>query len=438
MNLAASFDDFLDQRVNLNPDRITTLTKRVETIEKFLCGENGLGDQVERIVPQGSFAQKTIIKPPEDADTFDADVLLQFELQDGLEPKDYVRAVAAVFAASDRYKDLADPGKRCVTIDYAGEFHIDVVPYVAGTDGGWITNAETNDWERTNPEGFNRWLAERDELTGGRLVEVIRLAKYLRACSDIEFAAPSVTLTLLLAEHVTQDSVNDGEYADLPTAFVSLMIALDAFLQDNETRPGLLDPTCGSQNFHDRWDIDDYATCRDAIHTLVGMIEDAQAAQADADELAKWQEIFGDKFRSLNDAGVASAGRSTEEFLDSKYGFPTDLDRGYTVSVEGCVRKAAHMNRFFLQRKKNQVERWREIDFSYTTNAPAGHEVYWKVKNTGAEAANLGALRGEISPGTPRGTKYETTKYRGQHWVEVFVVVNGVCVAVKKQQVTIV
>lgn len=62
-------------------------------------------------------------------------------------------------------------------------------------------------------------------------MEVVRLVKYLRECSDVEFAARSVTLTLLLGLMVDAGAAASGAYSDLPTAFVTLIRKLDEFLR---------------------------------------------------------------------------------------------------------------------------------------------------------------------------------------------------------------
>ena len=64
---------------------------------------------------------------------------------------------------------------RCVTVDYANDFHVDVVPYLERHGEKFITNRADDGFELTNPEGFNAWLDEKNRTTGGRLVKVIRL-----------------------------------------------------------------------------------------------------------------------------------------------------------------------------------------------------------------------------------------------------------------------
>jgi hypothetical protein len=68
-------------------------------------------------------------------------------------------------------------------------------------------------------------------------------------------------------------------------------------------------------------------------------------------------------------------------------------------------------------------------------DVPPPYDIYWKVRNRGAEAADRQALRGEIIHGGD--TKVESTLYRGSHWVECYIVKHGVCVARDHHPVTI-
>lgn len=74
-----------------------------------------------------------------------------------------------------------------------------------------------------------------------------------------------------------------------------------------------------------------------------------------------------------------------------------------------------------------------DLLFSATTNIPAPFQVFWQVVNTGEEAENAGHLRGQIVQSKTAGvgglTQKEYTSYTGVHWVECFIVKNGVCVA---------
>lgn len=49
-------------------------------------------------------------------------------------------------------------------------------------------------------------------------------------------------------------------------------------------------------------------------------------------------------------------------------------------------------------------------------------DVRWRVVNTDTEAAKHNQLRGGFYPSDSPGVRWESTRYRGAHWVEAFVV----------------
>ncbi len=82
------------------------------------------------------------------------------------------------------------------------------------------------------------------------------------------------------------------------------------------------------------------------------------------------------------------------------------------------------------------VEREKRVCFKACTNVPHPYQVYWQVVNTGEEATNARCLRGGFYPSSGdcsfvlgTKTRIEPTRYRGYHWVECFIVKDGICVA---------
>jgi hypothetical protein len=67
------------------------------------------------------------------------------------------------------------------------------------------------------------------------------------------------------------------------------------------------------------------------------------------------------------------------------------------------------------------------LRFKAKTNVPWPYDVHWQVVNTGEEASQRGQLRGTIfSGGCERD---ERTEYSGFHWIECFILKDGVLVA---------
>jgi hypothetical protein len=71
-------------------------------------------------------------------------------------------------------------------------------------------------------------------------------------------------------------------------------------------------------------------------------------------------------------------------------------------------------------------------------DVPAPYVVYWKIKNTREEATRVNQLRGEIVEDAGSHQRSETTKYRGSHYVECYIVKDRRVAAVDRQPVFVV
>src|SRR3989344_6387404 len=105
MKLIGYFDKFLKDTVNLNKSRYDTATSGIDAITNFLKSNQVLEDYFIGTSPQGSYKQKTIIRPASEDYEFDVDLLYEMQIVDGWEAKDYLKHIADEFRATDRYKD---------------------------------------------------------------------------------------------------------------------------------------------------------------------------------------------------------------------------------------------------------------------------------------------------------------------------------------------
>lgn len=458
MRFASDFEAFLRDTVNLNQGRIDRLQKRVNAIEGFLSTSD-LQDSFIDLIPAGSWAHRTIIKPVESNDTFDADVLLLLEEQPEWAAKDYLANVQAAFKASATYKDMVgrDPKTRCVRVDYADDFHIDVVPYVERHGQNYITNRleppETGRFELSNPEAFTEWVDERQRITNGNFIKVVRLMKYLRDYKNT-FSCKSIILKTLLGQGIShvEAIVRPDCYSDLPTALRTIVRKLADDLP--ATMPAVMDPGGTGDNFTDRyrdeWNYDNFRTCMIRYADKI----DAAHDEADRDEsIALWRDIFGDVFKpgtALAKAAEASSSSSLswagEKYIDQQpFAFPIQRSAVSRVKLEGRVTglktgqtyRRNGFRQFTLSKNGNRVPKNRSIRFKATTNVAAPYDMYWKVRNGGADAAAAGELRGEIRKDEGQGVRVESTSYAGYHYVEVYVVKDGTVVATDRQGVIV-
>lgn len=445
MKLINYFKSFLDNEVNLNPSRITTLDERTETITNLLSESEKFKDNFIDVIPQGSYAHKTIIKPVKATHEFDADILLYLNEYPDWEAKDYVQELYQFFRDKNTYRDKVSRKTRCITIQYANDFHIDVVPFLERHGEKYVTNRHENNFELTDPEQYTEWLDERNRVTKHHFVKVIRLIKYLRDYKQT-FAIKSIILNTLLGEQVNDAALLEDEncYNDVPTTLYTIMRKLKNYVQNNEFMPTIADPGETGENFGDRWNQEGWAVFRAKMIYYSDKITEAYEEADKEKSLSKWQEIFGECFKkpeskaeesSNNFRGLVSYNNTEQQISD--LGFPLRLNPIYKIRINARVNKKIGHRTYDLNTQGNKVHRGREITFTVKNyNIPQPYNIYWKTLNRGEYAIESDCIRGQVTAGGI--THYEPTSFKGSHFVECYIVKDGICVAKDRQSVIII
>jgi hypothetical protein len=442
------FNLFLRDYVNLNQTRLDTLHSRTSSLDTALEESTVLEDKLDgSLIPQGSFAHGTIIKPYTGND-FDADVLLPMVEQDDWEPKKYTIELKKALDAVPRYVDKTILGKRCVTLQFANDFHVDVVPFIERSDGNtYITHRTKNEFLRQDPTEFTSWLKEQTRTTNGHLVRVIRLTKWLRDRSSID--CPSVVLGALLAERVKSFAgIND--YGNVATTFTSLIEDLRDYL-DLHTVPPWVDDRIG-QNLADRLTQTGFDNLKSQLKRWTRLAREAMDADA-SESIVKWQKLFGDSFgagATTSTLALSASANSPvaptyehqfapgEKTLTEQFGYPERQDAATTFRIVAKMSPTKKGNGRFrpLSANGNLVPIGRSLEFKITDcTVQEPYDVYWKVRNAGQVAASRNAFRGEILERGP--AIQESSDFPGAHWVQAWIVKDGIAVATATQDVII-
>jgi len=434
MQLVKYFNQFMKDEVNLNQSRINTLDKKVATLKNFIKNSDTFKDIYIDMFSQGSYRHKTIIKPPKNNKEFDADILLYLDLVDEWEknPKEYINALYEIFNV-DRYRNIREKNTRCVTINYKGDFHIDIVPLIKRNGEYYIINRKDNKFEKTNPIEYTKWLEDKNRKSNYQLRKVIRLFKYLRDIKQ-NFTIKSILLNTMLANHIYEGDSEDV-FKDLPTTFKTLINRLNNFLQTNHYMPHIYNPTMPKEYFMRNWTQEQYSNFRNKIKMYNDKVNEAYNEKDRDKSIKKWREVFGDRFPSVvrSEKLMETDENYTpyEEYIADKV---QKISLDYQVKIE-CIVKQDGFRPMLLEyipilKKKKSLE------FKITKiNVPEPYKIYWKVKNEGEEARRANDLRGRIFLGGK--THRESTKYKGSHFVECYIVKNNILVAMDRIDVPI-
>lgn len=469
------FNSFLENQVNLNQSRIDRLQGHVSAIQAFLL-DSEYGAEILEFSAQGSWAHGTIIKPASSQIGFDADLVVFVSPNEEWEPKQYVEELYTVFRNSEIYREKAHRANRCVVIDYAGDFHLDIVPVIKRNpdemDALWgeeteyaVCNRLDNVEEATDPVGYTDWLNRMDAAAEHHLHLVIRLMKYLR---DIKgtFSVKSVLLTTLLGMMVKERewSISWGEpFENVPMALKTIISDLDDWLIERPLMPIVSNPVIDDEDFNRHWDQEKYDNFCICISRYRDWIVDAFDEDDEDESLKKWQKIFGDEFKtkemrealSLVSASGCDDDRSLVEavrqkgvqFLKALNIIPSYMHRKtWAKSISVPLRISVTLHNYEGGAEISTVESGvpvpKGIHLKFKTQpamgaVPQGWSVHWRVTNTGNEAFRQRTLRGDIFK-TKSNIRWEATAYLGVHWVDAFLInAKGICVGEERFYVVI-
>lgn len=301
------FAQFLKEEVDLNKSRLDRLETGVGGVNGYLKDNLPGYQTMER---QGSYALDTLIKPVDDNDEYDADIQIVMNPNPKWEPKDYVLAVNRTLGGNQTYADKRRLKTRCVTVDYAGDFHLDVVPRVTIRGKHYVCNRHENKFEETDGNGYREWFNKKNRITGGNLRKVVRLLKYLRDHKN-SFTAKSILLTTLAGNMIKESDNGTVAVSTVADTLETVLSRVNDYLQQHPNMPKIRNPVLAMEDFNRHWDQRRYANFRTRVQSYAQTAKQAKAEPSTAKAIKLWQELFGDQFgKSSTSSGGGTSGHS--------------------------------------------------------------------------------------------------------------------------------
>lgn len=240
MFITESFDLMVDdllhrigEKLQLSATDHQTAETRYQAIGNWLSAEDSsLSVYDPQIYPQGSLRIGTTVKPRAQEE-FDLDLVCKIQVDPQVFPNpiDLLNRVEARLQEHGTYKDMLERKNRCVRINYANEFHLDILPacpdrYAGGTCVV-VPDREARSWKPSNPKGYAAWfegIADRSAISFRKEIEPLpeqeallakaplkRAVQLIKRWRDVyyednpELAPISIVLTTLAAKHYGQE-----------------------------------------------------------------------------------------------------------------------------------------------------------------------------------------------------------------------------------------
>ena len=301
------FKDFLRDEVNLNQSRLDRLNKGVRAVDSYLKDHLSGYQKMER---QGSYALGTLIKPVDNNDEYDADIQIVMNPNPKWQAKEYINEIHRTLKQNQNYADKLRLKTRCVTIDYADDFHLDVVPRVTIGGRHYVCNRTDNSFEETDGTGYRDWFNKKNRITTGNLKRVVRLLKYLRDHKN-NYTAKSILLTTLAGNTIRPSDEGTEAVSTVADTLVTVLTRMDDYLQRHPYMPEIRNPVLLMENFNRHWDQTKYANFRKRVNSHAQTAEKAKSESSSEDAIKIWRKLFGESFGKSSKSCKGGRSRSS-------------------------------------------------------------------------------------------------------------------------------
>jgi hypothetical protein len=309
----ASFND----KIKLDPGRLERIRSAAQRLEEFCEKDDEL--RVARdgaVFLQGSVATSTVVKPLAN-DEFDVDVVYPFKLgafPEDVIPSQIIQWFLSRLRQSDFYTKILIPRDRCARLDYAGDFHLDIIPATKTVDAHQpyaVPAKDVGSWITSDPNGFANWVAERDRRSNatdndgvGRFVRCCRMAKRWRdAKLSAESAPTSILFVTMLGKHdptVTgyNPPLENPLYPQYQTdaAYLYDMFRLTYSCLHSSRRTAFSHPTILDEDLSRGWDAKYLNYFLERLQTSINWIYLGIYAQHETESIGHYKNAFGDSF----------------------------------------------------------------------------------------------------------------------------------------------
>lgn len=402
----------------------------------------------EEPIVQGSVSMSTVIQ--NDSNEYDIDVAIIFDkvnLPEGTTATKNM-VVNALKRKCQNFKTEPYAKTNCVRIEYKDSYHIDFAIYRRFKDeeGQYVYEHCGSQWRGRNPRAITKWFNDENKEKDYKLRDVVRLLKMFSKSRDWWKNMPGGLIQSVLANEQFQS------YERLDERFY---YTIKAFRDRLENDKEVYDPTDSTMSLKlvkkddDKMDnlynrLNDKISKLDILSSADCTWNQAVGAWTDFFDHDYWYGLKQDENEKVAKSFTFSESviyfRDLEEYYDYKDTeeyiedlFPINLR--YSMVLDCKVSRIGNSQTFNwlsrMREKKQPLLPNNDLNFIAKTNVPEPYQVYWKVKNQGSVAKKENKIRGQIVR-TNELTHHEETSFKGNHFVECYIIKDGECVAKRR------
>lgn len=390
---------------------------------------------------QGSMAMHTTVQ--NDKNDYDIDVGIVFESSNlnDLGPLATRNMVAdALERKTKQFAQAPEVKTSCVRLKYVSKgYHVDFAVFKRYKenleDNDYIYEHSGAEWSIRDLKALEEWFNGEIKNKGDGLRKVIRLSKMFCKSRESWKNMPSGLIqTVLCDENFATD------YSRLDELFYYTMQAIVNRISNSADVVAPVDN--GRALVTREIDYQRMNNWKNRLEFKLKELDILFEPNCTHNEAIKaWNKFFNHSYWANLESTIVSESFSisksqiftnTEEFIEDLY----PVYEQYDVTIDCKVTGNGFTSMPILHYLDTYAPRFKRfIPYNFSvkcrigyTNCPSYDKILWKVLNVGAEAERRNDIRGQIQN---RGKEItENSKFFGPHYIECYLIKNGICVAI--------
>lgn len=430
MSLETDFEIFIG---NLEPTNISEMEITVGEIAKKLNKNyyNLDSDKTSHMYIVGSVGRETAIKGVSDLDIlFDlpVEVFKRFDAYKEKKQSSLLQEIKNVLKARYPNTDISGDGQ--VVVIKFNKYTVELVPGFKQSDDRF-KYPDTNNggsWKYTDPLPEISESKKTAEDTDNNFKYIANMLRAWKNKQGFKFGG-------LLIDTITYKFLNEKtDYRNIGfDSYLDMTKALFEYIKDLNKDQSYWYAIGSNQQVYN-CDNGKFITKAEKAYKK---IKDLTANSSDVNK--KLRQVFGTQFpkkvtaenREYTSSYNQKYYNDTEEFIEDYF----TVDIKYNISIDCKITqdgfrpmllKKLLRDKMFLAIKKHLEFYIDSMDSEIKKEAP--YDIYWKVKNEGQEAIKRDCIRGQIKRTNTKSIN-ESSDFIGEHYVECYIVKDGICIA---------
>ena len=461
IDLHDTMNEFYRDHVRLDSDERSKLAGYRDTnLKRLKSGLDKLGEENDTTYAyyqyyrnQGSYAMFTLNQHPDNE--YDIDIAIVFKKADlpSSALKTRQRIADAFKTVSGNFSQEPEARRNAVTVWYAEGYHIDFAVYRTYEDtfGRTIIEHAGPEWTERDPMEVTNWFKNTVNQSSpsredGATVDDLQMRRIVQWLKSFTKSRSSWNLPGgLIISVLVDECYQPDDYRDDVALYYTMVAICNRLVQNTEVDSPVSTSELLTNKENYKKQVERLQDKLDSAITKLAPVFEEDCTKDEA--MSVWNSVFNHPFwaeaveeepETGDHSGIeeralvlSNTAKPVLDRAEHQQALPWNCVKKNRVRLYAYTYLGKNVKLGGLNSDGRTIKNGLDLKYVVKTNIRGHYRVFWQVVNTGRHAQSVGGGRGDVfeSDDSNPLIRWERSEYTGKHWIECFIVQDGICVA---------